>query len=58
MSLLELCDPDPPSVTVEASVADGIRTMLDQRVGAVGVVDRRAGLPASLRNATCSVNCL
>jgi len=40
MSLLELCDPDPPSVTVEASVADGIRTMLDQRVGAVGVVDR------------------
>jgi CBS domain-containing protein len=40
MSLLELCDPDPPSVTVEASVADAIRTMLDQRVGAVGVVDR------------------
>jgi CBS domain-containing protein len=40
MSLLELCDPDPPSVNVEASVADAIRTMLDQRVGAVGVVDR------------------
>ena len=44
MSLLELCDPDPPSVTVEASVADGIRTMLDQRVGAVGVVDRLLAL--------------
>jgi CBS domain-containing protein len=40
MSLLELCDPDPPHVTVEASVAEAIRTMLDQRVGAVGVVDR------------------
>src|SRR6516165_8342618 len=40
MSLLERGDPDPPSVTVEASVADAIRTMLDQRVGAVGVVDR------------------
>jgi CBS domain-containing protein len=40
MSLLELCDPDPPRVTVEASVADAIRTMLDQRVGAVGVVDQ------------------
>jgi CBS domain-containing protein len=40
MSLLELCDPDPPHVSVEASVADAIRTMLDQHVGAVGVVDR------------------
>jgi CBS domain-containing protein len=40
MSLLELCDPDPPKVSVEASVADAIRTMLDQHVGAVGVVDR------------------
>jgi CBS domain-containing protein len=40
MSLLELCDPDPPRVPVEASAADAIRTMLDQRVGAVGVVDR------------------
>lgn len=40
MTLLELCDPDPPSVPVEGSVADAIRTMLAQRVGAVGVVDR------------------
>jgi CBS domain-containing protein len=40
MSLLELCDPDPPKVSVEASVADAIRTMLDQHVGAVGVVDQ------------------
>jgi CBS domain-containing protein len=40
MSLLELCDPDPPKVSVEASVANAIRTMLDQHVGAVGVVDQ------------------
>jgi CBS domain-containing protein len=39
MTLLEMCDPDPPSVSVEGSVADAIRTMLDQHVGAVGVVD-------------------
>ena len=40
MTLLELCDPDPPRVSVEGSVADAIRTMLDQHVGAVGVVDQ------------------
>jgi CBS domain-containing protein len=40
MTLLELCDPDPPSVPVEASVSDAIRVMLDQHVGAVGIVDR------------------
>jgi len=40
MTVLELCDPDPPKVSVEASVADAIRTMLEQHVGAVGVVDR------------------
>jgi CBS domain-containing protein len=39
MTLLEMCDPDPPRVSVEATVADAIRTMLTQRVGAVGVVD-------------------
>jgi CBS domain-containing protein len=39
MTLLELCDPDPPCVPVEASVADAIRVMLDQHVGAVGIVD-------------------
>jgi len=39
MTLLEMCDPDPPQVSVEATVADAIRTMLTQHVGAVGVVD-------------------
>lgn len=41
MTVLELCDPDPPVVPVEASVADAIRTMLAQHVGAVGVVDQQ-----------------
>ena len=40
MTLLEMCDPDPPQVSVEATVADAIRTMLTQHVGAVGVVDQ------------------
>jgi CBS domain-containing protein len=40
MTVLELCDPVPPRVPVEGSVADAIRVMLDQHVGAVGVVDR------------------
>jgi CBS domain-containing protein len=39
MSLLQLCDPEAAVVTVEASVAEAIRTMLKKRVGAVGVVD-------------------
>ncbi len=39
MTLLELCDPEPASVRIEASVADAIRMMLDRHVGAVGVVD-------------------
>ena len=39
MSLLELCDPEAAVVSVEASVAEAIRTMLKKRVGAVGVVD-------------------
>jgi CBS domain-containing protein len=39
MTLLELCDPDPPQVRVEDTVAEAIRIMLRQRVGAVGVVD-------------------
>lgn len=39
MSLLELCDPDPPLVRLEATAAEAIRTMLVQRVGAVGIVD-------------------
>lgn len=37
--ILELCDPDVPAVSLEASVADAIRTMLERHVGAVAVVD-------------------
>jgi CBS domain-containing protein len=39
MSLLELCDPEPATVLIGASVADAIRTMLSRHVGAVAVVD-------------------
>ena len=39
MSLLELCDAEAATVSVEASVADAIRTMLERHVGAVAVVD-------------------
>ena len=39
MSILEMCDPEAAAVSVEASVAEGIRTMLDRHVGAVGVID-------------------
>jgi len=39
MSLLEYCDQEAAKVSVEASAADAIRTMLDRRVGAVGVID-------------------
>ena len=39
MTLLELCDPDPPLVRVESTAAEAIHTMLVQRVGAVGIVD-------------------
>jgi CBS domain-containing protein len=39
MSLLELCDAEAAAVAVEASVADAIRMMLEQHVGAVGVID-------------------
>ena len=40
MSLLKLCNPSPPFVTLDASVADAIRTMIDRRVGAVAVFDQ------------------
>jgi CBS domain-containing protein len=40
MRVLELCDPETAAISVEASVADAIRLMLDHHVGAVGVVDR------------------
>jgi len=39
MGVLELCDPEAAAVSVEASVADAVRMMLEQHVGAVGVVD-------------------
>ena len=39
MTLLELCDPDPAAVRLEASAADAIQMMLERHVGAVGVVD-------------------
>jgi CBS domain-containing protein len=39
MGLLELCDAEAAVVSVEASVADAVRTMLELHVGAVAVVD-------------------
>jgi CBS domain-containing protein len=39
MSILELCDPHPAAVLLEASVAEAIRTMLERHVGAVAVID-------------------
>ncbi len=39
MSLLKLCNPSPAFVTLDATVADAIRTMIDHRAGAVAVVD-------------------
>lgn len=39
MSILELCDPEAAAVSLQASVADAIRTMLDRHVGAVAIVD-------------------
>jgi CBS domain-containing protein len=40
MDLLKLCNSSPPHVTLDASVADAIRTMIERRVGAVAVVDK------------------
>lgn len=39
VTLLELCDPDPAAVRLEASAADAIQMMLERHVGAVGVLD-------------------
>jgi CBS domain-containing protein len=39
MTILELCDPKPAAVPVEATVAEAIRLMLDEHVGAVAVTD-------------------
>jgi CBS domain-containing protein len=39
MSVLQICEQDPPAVAPESSVADAIGHMLDRHVGAVVVVD-------------------
>jgi CBS domain-containing protein len=39
MTILDLCDPESATVTVEASAADAIQVMLERHVGAVAVVD-------------------
>lgn len=39
MSLLDICEQHPPVVSPEATVAEAIRRMLDQHVGAIAVVD-------------------
>jgi len=39
MNVLELCDPETAMVTLQASAAEAIRTMLERRVGAVAVID-------------------
>jgi len=39
MSILELCDPQAAAVSLQATVAEAIRTMLDRHVGAVAIVD-------------------
>jgi len=39
MGVLELCDAEAAAVSLQASVAEAIRTMLERRVGAVAVID-------------------
>jgi CBS domain-containing protein len=39
MSVLELCDSEAATVSLAASVADAVRTMLNRHVGAVAVID-------------------
>ena len=39
MNVLELCDRNPATVSLLASVADAVRTMLDHRVGAITILD-------------------
>ena len=39
MTLLQWCDEGPATVSVEATVEDAIRTMVDRTVGAVAVID-------------------
>jgi CBS domain-containing protein len=42
MSVLDLCDPEAATVSLEANAAEAIRTMLQRHVGAVAVVDSEA----------------
>ncbi len=39
MSLLDLCDHAPAFVSLDATVADAIRTMIERHTGAVAIVD-------------------
>lgn len=39
MGVFELCDGEAAAVSLQASVADAVRTMLERHVGAVAVVD-------------------
>ncbi|HKS76743.1 MAG TPA: CBS domain-containing protein [Terriglobales bacterium] len=39
MRVLDLCDAEMAAISVEATVADAVRMMLEYHVGAVGVVD-------------------
>jgi len=41
MSLLQCCDEDPATVSLDATVEQAITTMLDRRVGAVAVLDEQ-----------------
>ena len=52
MSVLEMCDPEAAAVSVEASVADAVRLMLDRHVGSQLSI-ARAAWPASSPNGMC-----
>lgn len=39
MTMLQWCDEGPATVSVEATVEDAVRTMIDRSVGAVAVID-------------------
>ena len=41
MSLLQCCDENPATVSLDATVEQAIQTMIDRRVGAVAVIDEQ-----------------
>jgi len=41
MTLLKWCDEGPATVSLQATVEEAIRTMLDKQVGAVAVIDEK-----------------